>query len=422
MNIENGLITKIVESGDYRTPIKARINRKFFTGSGGEVYEWLMAHAMEYRKTPTVEALTRQFQDWEPEKAEEPIQYFIDQLKERQRYNMILKVANEELGPAMESRDANTAQEILFRLCSSLNTEVNVSDDINLADFAEQLMELYEHKEKNLGVDGIPFPWDLANEATGGMHGKELITIAAKSGVGKTWFEVIIMVFMAMAGYRVLFISKEMDAPPIATRSVSTGMKFPYQELRTGRLGDIGKKLYFEKLQSDTEREWMKNIIISADDSAGDTLLAIQAKVEEHNPDVVMIDGAYLIEEKAESEWVKTKAITRGIKQMARRTNKPFIIATQLNRTAKQGKKADQDSLAFGASFYNDSDDVIFIYQSEEQKEVKKMVAHFDKVREGKGPTLLLNWDFDKMDFTVAGDMTGHAIEGEDDDDVINYS
>jgi hypothetical protein len=35
---------------------------------------------------------------------------------------------------------------------------------------------------------------------------------------------------------------------------------------------------------------------------------------------------------------------------------------------------------------------------------------------------MLLNWDFDAMNFGMAGDMTGMAIDGEDDDDVINYA
>jgi replicative DNA helicase len=422
MNIDNGLITKVVETGNYQLAVNARLTSKLFSGSSKAIWDFILDHAREYRQAPSAEALGRKFGDWRPEETNEPLQYFIDQIKERARYNMILDALNNGIAKAMEARDANGAQKVLFELASKLNTEVNVSDDINLADFVEELMAIYEHREKHLGVDGIAFPWDLANDATGGMHGKELITIAAKSGVGKTWFEIVLMVFMAMQGYKCLFISKEMDAPPLATRTVATGLKFPYQELRTGRLGEFGKKAYFDKLVDDTERLWMQNIVISADASAGDTLLAIRTKIEEHNPDIIIIDGAYLIEGEGESEWVKTKTITRGLKQMTRVLNKPIAISNQLNRTVKKGKKADQDNLAYGASFYNDSDVVIFLYQSEEQAEVKKMVVHFDKVREGKGPTLLLNWDFDAMDFSMAGDMSGMAIDGEDDDDVLNYA
>lgn len=422
MNIENGLITKVIETGNYQVAVSQRITSKFFNGSGKLIWDFILDHAREYRICPSAEAVKRKFGEWAPEDSTEPLEYFLSEIKTRQRYNMILEAANGEFGKALENRDANKAQEELFKLVSQLNTEVNVSDDINLANFTEQLRQVYEHREKFLGVDGIAFPWDLANDATGGMHDKELIVVAAKSGVGKTFWEVIVMTFAAMAGYRILFISKEMDAPPIATRAISVGMKLPYQELRTGRLGEFGKKNYFDRLEKDEERSWMQNVVISADASAGDSLLAVQTKIEEHNPDLVIIDGAYLIEEKAESEWAKIKNITRGLKQMARRLNKPIMISTQLNRSVKQGKKADQDNVAYGASFYNDADVVIFLYQSEEQKEVKKMVVHYDKVREGKGPTLLLNWDFDVMNFSVAGDMTGMAVDGEDDDDVLRYT
>jgi replicative DNA helicase len=406
MDIEIAFISKILETQDLKTVIDNKITPDFLYGKGKMVYDMFIKHYREYRTVPSIDAIKRDFPEFVPETSTDPLPYFIDQLRKRHKYNTMvsgLKTVTDSLG-----KDIDKAELLLVRLVSKIATEIKVSRDINYAQDIEDRIERYLHKKKHHGIDGIPTLIAPVDDITGGAHGGELITILGQPGTGKTWMELVIVRAALKEGYRVLFITKEMEPEQIATRMDAALLGLPFDQIRRGLLGDDAEKRYFEELHALADR--YSDFIISADEGEGG-VTEIQAKIEEHNPDLLVIDGSYLIvdEDGGESQHAKALNICRRLKRLARKTQIPIYNATQAGRQTKRSKAPDMEDVSFTYAYAQDSDVIISVYRTEEMHQAGKLGIKMVKVREGSSDAhYVLNWDFDRMDNfgTLATDMT----------------
>jgi replicative DNA helicase len=421
MDLENALISKVIESGDLRLVVDNKITPEFFYNKNKLVFSMMLRHYREYRKSPSLEAIQREFGDFTPENTTEPIEYYVDQIRKRYKRNMIITGIKEVAGK-LENETEDEAELYLYQLTSRLATEVKLTKDLNYALDIESRKERYLHKKEHCGVDGIPTLITPVDDITGGAHGGELITILGQPGTGKTWIELVIAKAALKEGYRVLFITKEMEPEQIATRMDSALLEMPFDHIRRGLLGDKYEQEYFQKLE-DLNGEY-PDFIISGDDGEGG-VTAIQAKIEEHNPDMVIIDGSYLIidEDGGKAAHEKATNITRRLKRLARKTQLPIYNSTQAGRQTKRSNAPDMEDVSFSYAYAQDSDIMMSIYRTDEMKVASKMGLKLIKVRDGNNSGhYVLNWDFEEMHSfgTLARDLSD-SVGLDEDKDLITY-
>jgi replicative DNA helicase len=105
------------------------------------------------------------------------------------------------------------------------------------------------------------------------------------------------------------------------------------------------------------------------DSSSGLTVSAVASKIQGKNPDIVFIDGTYLMFDEVTGESNTPQAITqitRNLKRLAMKINKPVVISTQaLSWKMKKGQ-VSADSIGYSSSFHQDAD-VIFGLQREDE-------------------------------------------------------
>lgn len=224
-------------------------------------------------------------------------------------------------------------------------------------------------------------------------------------------------------GERVLFISKEMEPEQIAGRMDAALLGFDYDKLRRGMLGDAKEEEYFDELRSLDEK--YDDFVISADDGTGG-VTAIQGKVNEHNPDMVVIDGSYLIVDEKGGNTFHERAmnISRALKRLARDVELPVYNSTQAGRQVSREEAPAMEDVGFSYAYSQDSDVIMSLYRSEEMEMMGQLGVKLAKVREGQGGHYILNWDFNNMsDFgTLYEDKTEEDFgEIEEDDEVIVY-
>lgn len=423
-DIELGIISAVLRDGDMKLPVQKKIREQFFMTSAREVWKFMWDHYKEYKKVPDLDSIQRKFPEFQPIETNEPIEYFINELQIRQKYNMILK-GIQEVGSHLEAFNVLDAEKALARLVSKINTEINVAKDINWNEDVEARKERLLHRMRSQGIDGISYGIEAMDYATGGMHRGELISVVGKPGTGKTYFELACIAIPALREQEdVLFISREMEEWKIEQRMDAIYFQIPTDKLKLGRMSEQEKEEYFAKLDN-LKYDKIGRFIITADDEKGFGLAAIQAKIEQHLPNggVVIVDGSYLLDddEGGRSTWEKVTNITRGLKRLARRTNCVIVQSSQIGRGQKRGKYGDGDAISFSSSFEQDSDVVWEVWQTEEMKAVGKMGVHGLKIREGDKPTLILHWNFESMkDF---GKLAVEALDGppEENEETIIY-
>lgn len=418
MDIEVALLSKMIETADLKEAIDNKITPDFLYGKGKPVLDFMIRHYREYRQTPSIDAVKREFPEFALETCNEPLQYYIDEIRKRHKYNIILNGIKEAADVLTNSVD--DAELSLVKLVSKIMTEIKMSRDINYADDIAARIERYKQKKEHHGVDGIPMLIAPVDDVTGGAHGGELITILGQPGTGKTWMELVVARAALQEGYRVLFITKEMEPEQIATRMDAAALGIPFDQIRRGLLGDEEEEKYFAALE--TMRTSFSNLVISADDGEGG-VTAIQAKIEEHNPDLVIIDGSYLLVDEDGGKQMHERAmnICRRLKRLARKMGVPIYNATQAGRQTKRSQAPDMEDVAFSYAYAQDSDVIISIYRTDEMKLAGKLGLRMTKVRDGSNAGhFILNWDFDRMDNfgTLASDMSN---EVEEDGETVIY-
>lgn len=133
-------------------------------------------------------------------------------------------------------------------------------------------------------------------------------------------------------GLSVLFINNEMSEEQIGKRFDAVHFKLPYKEFRAGLLPDELEKRYFEGLQ---ELEGENPIWVISDVSG---VMSIASKIDQYKPDIVMIDGMYLLndDQKGDSRWERITNVSRDLKKLAQQKRVPIIATTQFNRATDE--------------------------------------------------------------------------------------
>ena len=137
------------------------------------------------------------------------------------------------------------------------------------------------------------------------------------------------------------------------------------------------------------------------DSVASRTITGLCAKVEKYQPDILFVDGMYLMfdEETGETESERSlRSLTRGMKRVAQRYDIPVVVSTQTLRSKMRGGKVTADSIGYTSSFLQDSDIVLVLQRQDEEDDTSRSLTVAASRISGMGSTDLL-WDWEEGRF-----------------------
>lgn len=229
-----------------------------------------------------------------------------------------------------------------------------------------------------------------------------------------TWLLLKIADFMWCDGLKILLFSMEMSKIALMRRLDAIHWRLPYNGLRSGMLTEHMENKYLEQ----TDLRDMPDFII-VDTQLG--ISGISAKIDQYKPDVVLIDGMYLMpdDERGDSPNIRTGNISRGLKRLAKQKNLPIIVTTQFNRMAEEVKfeKVTLAQIGFSDSIGQDSDIVLGMFQTQDMRLNNEMLIRPLKVREGEPLDFRLFWDMYNMEFKLIGDRVEDTSVNDDEED-----
>ncbi len=223
-------------------------------------------------------------------------------------------------------------------------------------------------------VSGLSTGFAKFDEMTGGLHGGELLILAARPSMGKTALALNVAQHVATHPQMrkpVAVFSLEMSSASLLTRLLCSAARVDQHKFRAGYLnGDERRKLQVA-LADLTESP------LYLDDTAGVNLMDIHSKLRrmqaEHGLSLVVIDYLQLMSSRGRSENrnQEVSAISRGLKLMAKDLNVPFLVLSQLSRAAETrigDHKPQLSDLRDSGSIEQDADLVAFIFREEVYK------------------------------------------------------
>lgn len=256
------------------------------------------------------------------------------------------------------------------------------------------LEELAQNKRTITGVTTGFYDLD---RITAGLHGGELIILAARPGMGKTAFALNIATNAAMnMSKSVAIFNLEMSAEMLVNRMISAVGQIDSYKLQTGALQSNDWKRYNEAMSQLADT----NIFI--EDNAGITASEIRAKCRrlansEKGLGLVVIDYLQLVTSggrRNESRQVEVSEISRALKTMALELDVPVVALAQLSRNAEKRENSQPmlADLRESGSLEQDADLVLFINRKDYydvNKDVKQTIVPVDLIiaKHRKGAT-----------------------------------
>lgn len=406
MDIEKGFITKLLETKDMNFVKDQQVKSSFLYGKHKQAYRYIENSFIENGEIPTVRAFRREFPNYELEEyednvgTEESLQFWCQELRRKEKQNKLASAIEETVG---QLNDFNTeeAYNLVKKTVFDIESNVQKSSSEDLTKNTEDRILAYQERKRNDGMLGIPTGWSKLDFLIKGFQEGQLNTLIAKTSVGKTWVEVLLGCNAMLNNFRVLQISTEMQASVMRDRyeAVLTSRlvgDISYNRFKSGKLTPEEEERYFTFLREKAPK--LEPLIIEETTSG---ISFISAKIDQYKPDLVLIDGVYLLEDEQQAmqDWKKLLNITRGLKKIAVNKKVPVFINTQADQNTSDKHGPQLGNTAYAKGIEQDSDNVFALFRDEQMYEDKEMALKVLKQREGTLGKVFLEWDFNHMHF-----------------------
>jgi replicative DNA helicase len=396
MNTEAAVITAVCNNKDISTVLADNIDEIF--SSHRDVWDGLKSYYLKFKAVPDVSVLQEKFKDFEPTSVKGETAYYLDQLKNEylsSKVKGILLGAGVSLKTNASSRVISDMQKELNGL-SRLTANVR---DVDLTDFkeAERHFEAVKNRSDAMGGSpGIMTGFKAIDYAyPTGMAPGHLIVMIGWPGKGKTWFSSYLACKAWEQGFKPMIVSLEMTPENMRDRiytMLGSGL-FKASDFSRGSIDidafdDWGTKKFANKNQF---------ILVSNEGSGQVTPTTVQAKIDQHKPDLVILDYHQLFSDSNNSKapTERNMNISREFKMLAVRNNIPVIDIT----AATAEESSDHDSppmlnqVAWSKAIEYDADMAIAIHKTPDTN-IMEIVSR--KNRHGTEFGFFLDWDINR--------------------------
>jgi len=321
------------------------------------------------------------------------------------------------LGEDEPEQILSSAEESLLKLGESRAKDALANPDRIIREFEGGFNAFLDPSKR---IKGIGTGFLKLDEMTGGLHGGELIIIAARPSMGKTALALNIAQHVAMdpQHHTVAVFSLEMSKESLLTRMICASARVDQQKFRAGYL-NADERRRLNKAAQD-----IMQVPLFIDDTPGVNLMDIHAKLRrlrsEHGLGLVIVDYLQLMSSRSryENRTQEVSALSRGFKLLAKELNVPMVVLSQLSRapeTRPGDHRPQMSDLRESGSIEQDADVIGFIFREEiykQDREDLKGLAELLLAKQRNGPTGKINLVF-LREFTKFENRTNDLGDGE---------
>ncbi len=325
-------------------------------------------------------------------------------VKDRANMRRVIKLAESA------ANDCYTLKDSSVNILSNIENQVleltqngnNGDDIVPIRQVVDNVLRNIREASKQQGnITGVPTGFLDLDDMLTGLHGSELILIAARPAMGKTAFVLNIAEYVILkTDVPVAIFNFEMNKEQLVQRMIAMESQVNSQNIRTGNLQDD---------------QWLKlyessNIIGSTklfiEDQSNVTIGDIRNKCrklkQRHNVGLIIIDYLQLMSGsgRTDSRQQEVSEISRGLKVLAKELDVPIIALSQLSRAveARTDHRPMLSDLRESGSIEQDADVVMFIYREDKyrddlpEEDKNKAEIIIAKQRNGATGTIRLGW------------------------------
>ena len=289
---------------------------------------------------------------------------YIGELKELAYKRMVVESAQKLIEGTESGEDINTLLDKFERATEAPEAS---QDNNSLGDI---MANIFDELESGTVIDKVKTGIPIIDKCTNGIAPSELVTIGAKSGVGKSALAVRIAINMFKAGKKVLIVSREMSKKQVAERILLSHSGVTKEQYENRDFNDDQWVRIVETMEAFSG----DGIII---DDKISTIQEIKQAVRRIKPDVLIVDYVQLLtpSNPRDSRERQVAEISRELKKM---TSDFDMVVIQLTQLAEKGignyRPSGESYTRESRAIYHDSNIVIYVHHVTEEKEIE--IAH----------------------------------------------
>ena len=396
MNTEATLISAVCKNKDISTILADNVDELFT--SHKDVWDGLKSYYYKFKAVPEVGILQERFRDFEASDPKAETGYYLDQLKTEYLANKLKTIILRGGAGLKEDAPSRVIAQMQSDLASLSKFTSNVRD-IDVTDFesAEKYFEQLRARSAVMGGSpGIPTGFKAIDTAYAtGMAPGHLIVAIGWPGKGKTWFTSYLACKAWVQGFKPMIVSLEMSPEDMRNRiytMMGSGLfkasDFSRGDVNVDDFHSWGKKNFADK----------NGFVLVSNEGMGEVSAnTVQAKIDQHKPDIVILDYHQLFVDTKRSTGAteRNMNISREFKMLAMNNNIPVIDIT----AATMDDISDQDNppmlsqVAWSKAIEYDADMAIAIHRYTDTNMIE-IVSR--KNRHGDAFDFYLDWDINR--------------------------
>ncbi len=263
--------------------------------------------------------------------------YYLEIVQEKYTLREIIRVCTEYAARSYDEQHdvhilLDEVESRIFEIAKERFKDKTASLKDQLMTAITQIDEMYHRRGQ---ITGLATGLADFDKMTDGLHGAEMIVIAARPSMGKTALAMNIAEHIAVElGKPIAVFSLEMSSQQLVQRLLCSRAKVNLGRVRDGFLSERD----FPALTAAASKLSTAKIFI--DDTAGISILELRAKARrlksQHDIQAIFIDYLQLLRSTTrraqDNRQLEIAEISSGLKALAKELNLPIVVLAQLNR------------------------------------------------------------------------------------------
>lgn len=339
----------------------------------------------------------------------------------------LIRGAADIIEDSRKSTDEKTSLAYAEKVVYDISNTADTNDMVKIGNILPEVMTKFDELSKGTSsVRGVSTKYKALDNLLNGLHGSDLMILAARPATGKTSLAMNIVENVAMQGYSCAVFSLEMGKEQLVQRMICSLAGVSMENAMKGIMNRS------EWLRMEKARGKLSEAKIYINDSSmirpSEILSHCRRIKRKVGLDFVMIDYVQLMTpdkvRNSDSRQNEVTEISRNLKILAKELNVPVLALSQLSRAVESEKRRPQLSdLRESGAIEQDADIVMFIHRPDkyatekdfEEGKVQKNVAEIivAKHRNGRTDTVKLYFKGECTKFLNLNVETGEP-EGEE--------